>query len=94
VTSPSSHELIRARLLADHERAQIRESARAGLLPFGDGYLDDDRPDFHGTNVGLQRHTDAAEPFCPPCQRLLDELIAAGLARPVFNHAHTVAGGN
>ncbi len=94
MTSPSARELMRARLLADHERAQVRESARAGLLPFGDGYLDDDRPDFHGTNVGLQRHTDAAEPFCPPCQRLLDELIAAGLARKVPDPAHTDAEGN
>lgn len=81
MTSPNGHELMRARLLAEAERARARETARAELLPFGDGYLDDDRPDFHGTNVGLQRHTDAAEPFCPPCRQLLEELIAAGLAR-------------
>ena len=76
-------DLRRTRLLADIGRARDRAAARAELLPFGDGFLDDDRPDFHGTNVGLQRHTDAGEPFCQPCQRLLDELIEAGLARHI-----------
>lgn len=72
-----SIELAKARRDAERERVD----ARAQLLPFGDGYLDDDRPDWHGTNVGLQRHTDAGEGLCPPCRELVDELIAAGLAR-------------
>lgn len=75
-------DLIQTRLRADIGRERARAAARAELLPFGDGFLDDDRPDFHGTNVGLQRHTDAAESFCPPCQRLLDELIDAGPGPP------------
>lgn len=79
--------LQRARLVAELDRERARAEARAELLPFGDGYLDDDRPDFHGTNVGLQRHTDAGEPFCPPCTALLDELLAAGLARRVDDPA-------
>jgi hypothetical protein len=79
--------LQRARVRADLDRERARAEARAELLPFGDGYLDDDRPDFHGTNVGLQRHADAGEPFCPPCSALLDELLVAGLARRVEDPA-------
>lgn len=73
--------LQRARIAAELDLDRTRADIRAEFLPFGDGYLDDDRPDFHGTNVGLQRHADAAQPPCPPCAGLLDELLVAGLAR-------------
>lgn len=68
------------RYRADYQRAKDRAQARQAFLPFGDGFLDDDRPDFHGTNVGLQRHTDAREEFCPPCRALVDELLELGFA--------------
>jgi hypothetical protein len=70
-----------ARAIHDYRRERERAQARQAFLPFGDGFLDDDRPDFHGTNVGLQRHTDAGEEFCPPCRELVDELLALGLAQ-------------
>jgi hypothetical protein len=68
---------------ADRDRQHTRAAARAELLPFGDGYLDDDRPDFHGTSVGWRRHIDAGERFCRPCAEFVLELIHAGLAGPI-----------
>lgn len=80
--------LQREQIIAEQTRERARADVRAELLPFGDGYLDDDRPDWHGTNVGLQRHADAGEPFCPPCAALVDELVAAGLVQRTAAPAH------
>lgn len=68
---------------ANRDREQARVDHRAELLPFGDGYLDDDRPDYHGTSVGWRRHITAGQRFCLPCAWFAVELIQAGLAGPI-----------
>lgn len=52
-------------------------------LPFGDARLDGDVPERHGTNLGLQRHSELGDPPCEPCAALIAELVDAGLARPI-----------
>lgn len=69
--------LERARV--DRDRAQARVDARALVLPFGDGFLDDDHPEFHGSTVGVSRHATAAEPLCTACRAWIAELDAAGM---------------
>lgn len=70
------------RLRLEQERAAAALPVQQPL-PFGDRFLDDQGRfvQAHGTTVGLNRHADASEGLCGPCQAFMDELIAAGFAR-------------
>lgn len=65
------------------QRAEERASEPQPPLPFGDGWMDDAAPEWHGTAVGFRRHIAAGEEFCQLCEAFLGELVAAGRAAPV-----------
>lgn len=74
--------LIRMRLEHDRQRAAERAATpHQEPLPWGDGWLDDDTPEYHGTNVGLARHSEADQELCWLCRRWIEELIGSGFAR-------------
>ena len=80
--------LLRLQLQHERDRAALHASTpRQEPLPFGDGWLDadQDKIEFHGTNIGLRLHVENAEQPCPPCTAFLNELLDAGLARKVVN---------
>jgi hypothetical protein len=65
------------------QRELLATTPQQEPLPFdGDGsYLADATPQFHGSTVGVYRHTEAGEPLCAPCGAWVTELTDAGYAR-------------
>jgi hypothetical protein len=84
-TRPNTDGLLFAlRLQHEQEQRELRATtSRQEPLPFdGDGsYLADATPQFHGSTVGVYRHTEAGEPLCGPCAAWVTELTDAGYAQ-------------